>query len=362
MRRHYIDNLRSLCILLLFPYHTCMVYNTWESFYVHGQNVEPLADFIIFSSPWFMPLMFVLAGISASLALEKRTAGQFIKERFFKLFIPLLFGIVLVVPAQSYFAERFHNGYTGGYFKQYILFFTTKGAETDFCGGFTVGHLWFLAYLFIISLLALPVMLWYNKRGKQLNASRLTLPWLLPMCLIPLLFKPLLDFSGKSIGEFFTLFMLGFFVLSREEVLKRLEYRRWPLTALGLALLAGEFVFYFLGNSIGWVAYDIMKRIAGWVCILAILGLGRRFLNFTGKAASYFVLASFPVYIYHQTWLVAAAYYALALTNIVPLQVVIIMAASFILSIATYEITRRFSVTRFMFGIKAPKLTLPDSV
>ena len=93
MRKHYIDNLRSLCILLLFPYHTFMIYNGFESFYIHGDVVKPLSDFILICSPWFMPLMFVLAGISSAFSLKKRETSQYIKERILKLFIPLVFGI-----------------------------------------------------------------------------------------------------------------------------------------------------------------------------------------------------------------------------------------------------------------------------
>jgi hypothetical protein len=37
MRKHFIDNLRWICVLLLIPYHTCMIYNRFgENFYVRG--------------------------------------------------------------------------------------------------------------------------------------------------------------------------------------------------------------------------------------------------------------------------------------------------------------------------------------
>jgi hypothetical protein len=132
MRKHFIDNLRWICVLLLIPYHTCMIYNGFgENFYVRGAAAAIPNAFILICAPWFMPLLFVVAGISAKYALEKRTYRQYVRERFFKLFVPLVSGLLLIVPVQTYYAERFHNGYTGGYFEQYGLFFTK---QTDLSG------------------------------------------------------------------------------------------------------------------------------------------------------------------------------------------------------------------------------------
>ncbi len=357
LRKYYIDNLRSLCILLLFPYHTCMVFNDFESFYVHGVTVRLFSDFVLACSQWFMPLMFVLAGVSTAYALQKRTTREYIGERAARLLLPLVFGLLLVVPAQTYFAERFHNGYTGGYFEQYLLFFTKPTDLTGYKGGFTPAHLWFIFYLFVIALLAMPILLWYNKREKPLDAARLTIPKLLPLVLIPYVMSPILDISGKSLGQFFALFMLGYFVLSRSEVIERLERYRWPLTGATVLLLAVTLVVFRLG---GWqdgfspaaLSLSLGRHITMWVSILAIMGMGKRYLNFTNCASAYFARASFPVYVFHQTWIIVAAYYALQLTDNVALQALIILISGFVLSMATYEAARRFFVIRWMFGIK----------
>ncbi len=96
-----------------------MMYNNFgESFYVYNKPVELLSNFVIINWTWYMPLLFVLAGISSSLAFSKRTAKEFAKERVSKLLIPLIFGILLLVPVQTYFAEKYHNNYADGYFKQ----------------------------------------------------------------------------------------------------------------------------------------------------------------------------------------------------------------------------------------------------
>lgn len=89
MRKHYIDNIRILCILLLIPFHTAMIFNNFgESWYLHSRNNTLATLFVIGVYPWWMSVLFVLAGMSTVYALKKRTIKEYVKERFYKLFIP----------------------------------------------------------------------------------------------------------------------------------------------------------------------------------------------------------------------------------------------------------------------------------
>ena len=80
-RKHYIDNLRNLTILLLFPVHTFMIWNNFGSrFYIWQGESKILSTLIVLVNPWFMPILFVLAGMSARYALQKRTTKEFIMQ------------------------------------------------------------------------------------------------------------------------------------------------------------------------------------------------------------------------------------------------------------------------------------------
>jgi fucose 4-O-acetylase-like acetyltransferase len=61
-----------------------------EGSYIWFFGSRALSTFIILISPWYMPLLFVLAGVSARLALKKRTYSGFVKERLSKLLLPLI--------------------------------------------------------------------------------------------------------------------------------------------------------------------------------------------------------------------------------------------------------------------------------
>ena len=352
MRKYYIDNLRFLCVLLLFPFHTCMIYNSFgENFYVKGPGIRLFNDFILFTSPWFMPLLFVIAGISSSYALKKRSETEYLKERFFKLLLPFLSGLLIYIPIQTYYAERFHNNYTGGYFHQYYLFFTKPTDLSGYTGGFTPGNLWFILYLFLISLLLLPVNRLYRKFSPGADGLRIKLIPVLPLFLLPLIMNPILNFSGKSIGENLALFLLGYFVLSNEDLQSELEKQRYKLSSAAAVLL----VLLYVINYSSWstdLLYGIASFPVKWTCILAILGLGKHSLNFKNSITTYLSKASFPVYIFHQSWLVAAAYYAFRITDHTLLQVIIILTSSILLTFINYELLRRLPLTRLLFGIK----------
>lgn len=246
MRKHYIDNLRWLAVLMLFPYHIFMIYNTFgESFYIKGADITLTSGFIVVTGRWFMPLLFTIAGASSAFALKKRNAAEYIKERVTKLLIPFVYGILLIVPPQTYFAERFHNDFTGGYFEQYILFFTKPTDLSGYHGGFTPGQLWFILYLFVISLLALPIMMAYQKSGKKLPLQKIPFFTLLILFVLPSLGSLVLDIGGKSLGEFFVYFILGYFLLSNEAIIEKAEKHRFAWI-----IVVAYYTFMITSNSI----------------------------------------------------------------------------------------------------------------
>lgn len=135
-RKYYIDNLRWLCILLLIPFHAAMAWNCWgEGNYIWFNENRGLSTFITLISPWYMPLLFVLAGMSARYSLNKRTVKAFVRERIKKLLFPFLIGAATIAAAMAYYADKFHNGYREGFFNHYAVFFTKFTDLTGYDGG-----------------------------------------------------------------------------------------------------------------------------------------------------------------------------------------------------------------------------------
>ena len=332
-----------------------MIYNVFgEDFYIEGQRIFGTSAFIATLSPWFMPLLFSLAGISSYYALQKRTPLEYTKERVLKLIIPLIAGILLVVPAQTYIAERFHNGFAGNYFYQYTLFFTGPTDLTGTRGGFTPAHLWFILYLFVISMVALPIMLFFKK--KEFNISKTPLALLITMFVLPFALTPILDI-GHSVGRYFGYFILGYLFLSADALQEKLDkYRIHLLIVTAVCIIGNLFLFYFyindsLNNAPHFIL-DIFQSFYGWIAILTVLGLGRHYCNFRNKVTDYLAQASFPVYIFHQSWIIVVAYWIFMLTENAFSQIILIILSSFILTFVTYELCKRIPGLKFLFGMK----------
>ena len=163
-RLHYIDWLRALAVLLLFPFHTWRVFNFGDPFYVKSaQTPVGLSWVIAFIDRWHMPLLFVLAGMSTYLALGARGVGEYAAERVKRLLVPFVFGLFVLVPPQTWLGARFHGGYAGSFVQylasgEFVSLAYVERTGTDYYGGLGFGHLWFILYLFLISLVVLPVV------------------------------------------------------------------------------------------------------------------------------------------------------------------------------------------------------------
>lgn len=356
-RKYYIDNLRILCILLLFPFHAAMCFNAFgDGFYVWFSGSKALSQIVIGVYPWWMSLLFVLAGMSTLYALKRRTAAQYAKERVLKLLIPLVFGLLIIVPPQTYIADVFNCGYTGNYFEHYSVFFGKLTDLTGQDGAFTPAHLWFILYLFVISMVTLPLTAWYAKKEKKMPVGKLPLPVILSFFVVTKLSTAILDLGGKSVGGFLVLFLLGFFVISDEQVQEKLEKNAFPLGIAWILLIIARCTMYGLDASgdVADVFFLVGYAMLEWIGILAAIGLGRKFLNKNWKFTQYFAPAAFPMYFFHQTVLVAVAFFTAMLTRNVPIAWLVIVILSFTLTVAVYELFKRCPVTRFMFGIKKP--------
>lgn len=348
-RRYDIDNLRNLTILLLFPVHTFMVWNDFGSrFYVWAGESRLLSTLIVLVNPWFMPVLFVLAGISARYALEKRTTREFVRERIRKLFIPFVGGMIFLVPFQTLYARKYFDQYEGSLLDNWKYFFTHLTDFSGYDGGFTPGHLWFILFLFLISLAALVLFHFCPYERVKARVEKI------PAFGIFLLFIPvwlmyhLGNFGGFSLGKSLALYLLGYYVLSNEEAMAKVEKNikwiggLWLVGTAALVLLYYHFSYY--GDL--WINY------IGWNSILVLLVFGKNYLNRKTKFTVYFNQASYPIYILHQSILVAIAYYVVKMGDNLPVQAAAVCIGSFVLTVAAYHLIRVIPFVRKIVGIK----------
>lgn len=356
-RKYFIDNLRILSILMLFPFHAamCFLSGGYTCFYIYGGELPFLKYMDLAVYPWWMSLLFALAGASTFFALKKRTAREYMKERTLRLLVPFVSGILLWIPVQCYFADVFFNGYQGNYFSHYSVFFTKWTTLTGYDGGFTPGHLWFILFLFVYSAVFLPLMIWYVKRDNKPDLSKIPLWAVIAGGFLLLSIGGLAaNIGGKGVLEFAFCFLLGFFLFTDDKVIEKLKKNRILLAVLWLSMIILRCIMWGVGadNEIFWY---LDFRALEWTGILGAIGAGAKFLDFKNKFTDYFSPACFPIYWLHQTVLVAAAFFIVKIPIPMFIQYLLIVIISFALTVGLYEICKIFSPLRFITGIKKPK-------
>jgi glucan biosynthesis protein C len=384
-RRYDIDWLRVFATYLLLLFHAGMVFNPAPFYHIRNSDVS-FAFLILcgFIGLWHMPLFFLLAGWSAFASLSLRGTGEFLKERCFRLFVPLVTGCILLMPAIKYMelSSGLDANYTGLYvaptlqksFRQVIPSGLPAAAPfnesfLDFLptfftdlSRFTWAHLWFVAYLLTFTILYLPL---FRRllRARQWFTGGMSRWWvyapILPLAVIQVTMRERWPGLQNLIDDwanftYYSTFLIAGFLLARfpsMEMAAHGERKR----ALAIALIA---TFVLLLGVLGVFSSPAVllahTAIAGWCFVLAFLGWARRLLSFTTPTLRYLTESAFPVYLLHQSAIVIPGYFLIQLPLGLWMKFVLLFAVSSALTLAVYHLlVRPFAVPRFLCGMKA---------
>jgi len=369
-----------MAVFLLFFFHAACIFHPWSDFYIKNDQLSPLIAYIFVWTVghWHMSLFFILAGASTYYALQKRSGVEYIKERVKRLFIPLIFGTLVFIPPLSYLGLLNHSDYSQSFITWLPNFFHLQTADLNgfFLGGLTVGHLWFILHLFVYSLIALPLFLYFNRDSGRRWIERIASILMKPAVLF-LLFPALLVLISKFpwvLGGnplfYITFFIIGFILMSDRSLMDKVDRYRLILLLLGVVPLAG---FIIMSATNSWpsnipewadgVMDAYRNGFVPWFFILALLAYGRRLLNFTNRFLKYFTEGAHPIYILHQTILVVIAFFVVQWGLGAGAKFAIIVALSFTGTILVYDIVvRRTNVTRFLFGMKPQAKKVRDTI
>ena len=369
-RRYDLDWLRVLAILAIFVYHCTRLFDTdgW-----HIKNPSTYLWITVwkeFATSWGMPLILIISGASIYFALGKVSAGKYVKGLFARLFVPLVVGMLTHAALQVYLENLNKGTFSGSFWQFYPHYFD---GMYGFGGNFAwMGlHLWYLELLFILSLLLLPLFLWLKKTrsgswflenlGNFLAIPGAVFLLALPAILLIIQLDPATwgnkDLGGWSIFIYPFFFISGFVIISNHRLQARVRQMRWLSLGLGLILTP---IYLFLKFQSDLALHlqvagllDPLICLVGWTWLLTVLGFGMQYLNFNTPILKYANEAVLPFYILHQTVIVILSYFIVGWAIPDWLKFVIILLASFVVTMLTYEyLIRRINVLRFLFGMK----------
>ena len=365
-RRHDLDWLRVLGVLLLIPFHVALifVFDPFTIMYIRDSvNSRVLAEVTGFIHMWHMPMLFMISGAATWFALGVRSAGEYIRERFLRLFIPLFFGLLTFVPFTIYIQHSdvlsLQQGYAG--------FFRIDLNRLDgMNGAFTPAHLWFILFLFIFSLVGLPIFQWLRTEKGRRVIERLGTAMETPLSLTVLGIPLTLAAATGILGDmnplyYFLIFFFGYVFASDIQFQKSIDRLTWIALAYGIFETAINILFpirNFAPWTPQWMVLGFTYQLGRWALTLATLGLGHRFLNFTNKVLRYASEAAMPFYLLHMTFSVITGYFVVQLDAPVGVKYPLIVLVATGLTLLGYELVRRWNVTRLLFGMRIPKENL----
>jgi len=385
-RRYDLDWIRICAFGLLVLYHVGMYYVTWDWHVNSPHASHALEPLMLLSSPWRLSLLFLVSGAATAFLWERcrREGSRFLGPRSWRLLLPLVFGMLVIVPPQSYFevVEQLPGGYHDGYFAFWARYLAGDGTfcrDGDCLDLPTWNHLWFVAYLWCYTVV-LWALLRFAPRACTAAVERVRhllsrpggllwpLAWLVVarMALVGRFESThaLVD-DWYNHAQYLPLFLLGYALARPGALWERIERARWP--ALAAALASWMFIAWYFGHyrddavppeALRWLQ-RLLWPVQQWGAIVAILGFARRHAPGDSPARRYLTGAVFPVYILHQTVIVVLAV-KLGPLDLRPwLEGPLLVLATFALCLAGYESIRRIGWLRPLFGLGRRPRTRP---
>jgi peptidoglycan/LPS O-acetylase OafA/YrhL len=210
----------------------------------------------------------------------------------------------------------------------------------------------------VFSLVALPLFVFLRK-----PAGARIISWLANLCEKPgVIFLLAIPFIGISRADndsnllrlfYLIYFIYGFMLFSDARFGRAIDKQTWYALGAGVVLLI-FFVFreethLQMDSSVARIL-DVFSR---WIWVIAFLGLGHRFLNWTNRALRYLTEATFPLYILHYPILMLFGFYIAGLNWPLELKYVTILSLTIVTTLLVYDlVVKRTNATRFLFGMK----------
>lgn len=372
-RYHELDWLRVLAVLLVLFFHVGMIFVRWD-FHVKSQGTSRvLEQIMMFTHLWRMPLLLLVSGAGTFFAMRKLNGFSYLGERCRRLLLPFFACIPIVVAPQVYMErlDRYPDFLT--FLPHFLDGIYPEG------GNFSWHHLWFILYLFIYTLLLLPLFLWLRDGGAA-RLNRRLLPFLcqrggllylvLPIILTQAVLRPHFPEENHTLiydWAFFVyygcFFFFGFLFASEGTYFELLLTQRRSFLIAALittaALYAEYWLVYPLSASL-WLKFDdlfgLTEICLTWFWVLAFTGYARRYLTYKPSWLAWANENVYPFYIWHQAVIVVAGYYMAKWPFGLWTRFALISLFSLIVTLLLCELVKRFKLTRLIFGLK----TRPD--
>jgi len=314
-------------------------------------------------------LLFFISGLAVWFAMDRYSTWRFFLERQKRLLLPLVFGMLVVIPPQVYLERLYHQEQFDSFWDFYPTIFTSGSYPQ---GNLSWHHLWYIPYIWAFSMLMLPLFVAVRSQAGRRLLDR-TLEWVKSPRLLFLLFVPsalaeviLRPFwpgdANNLISDWanfthkLTFFVTGFVLASGTKVYDSIAAHRRKFLLTGIvafAMVQTIWLSRWHFSRVMIACYHFLANFNIWMWLLAVLGYGRKYLSFNHPFLRQANEAVYPFYILHQTVIIALAYQLAYVNWGIPLKFVVVATATFFICWALYTFAiKPWNVVRVLFGLK----------
>lgn len=370
-RQHYIDWIRVIAFMILIFFHCSMPFVSFGWEIKNTEHSLFLDRLIIWLHQWRLPLLFFVSGVGVNYPLKRRSVGAFFGERVIRLFIPLLFAMFFLTPIQVYYEWLQEGKIALSYWRFYPSVFELVPYPE---GTLTWSHMWFVVYLFVFTILLLPVFALFKIKAVQHLKNRINPLFNFPaahlLLIVPFVYYYFALYirwpeQGSLLDDWFvfnssiTFYFLGFFLGDMPTFWESCERYRKLFLAIAIICAAILYVKFYWDvalpkqQDLNLYIYGVVDSLEIWSIILASVGFARRHLNFSNRYLTYLTSAVYPFYILHQTVIVATGYYVTQWNSPIVVKLVALIVICFASILGIYHfLIRPFIVPRILFGLK----------
>ena len=349
-RRHDIDAIRSIALILLILYHISVGFQPWGTyigFITNKESLEWLWSLMKLINIWRIPILFVVSGMGVYFAMQRRTWGELIGDRALRIVVPLVFGTFFIVPIYMVLFNAFYD--------KPLIYIPNPG------------HLWFLFNICIYIIIMLPIFIYIkeNPQNKALNmiSTVISKPlgvvviFAIPMAIEALLVNPddypafhmwsSTPFHGLLLGMI--CFFLGFIFVS-------LKTTFWSAVdqSKNIALILA--ISLFSVRIMELIDIQLIRNpltsLESVCWILTAFGFGSTYLNKSTRIIRYLSSAVYPVYIVHMP--IQFFFSSLIFPLAVPatIKFIMVLIATYSGSLIIFEMVKQLKIVRVAMGIK----------
>jgi glucans biosynthesis protein C len=371
-RIYYIDWLRVIAFGLLFVFHSFRLFDTYPWHLKNAETSISINYIIEFMHSWRMYIIFLVSGAGTYFAMKSKREN-FLNGRIKRLIIPYIFGVFILIPPQKFLEAIQQSGFEGNYLN--FLIHLPQGLINQNFGwnliwtGYLGYHIWYLVYLFVQTILFLPLFKHFLKnqnkvceQSDKLFRSFYTFWYIIiPFVLLEFLLRPLFPqyLNWADFATFSLYFLFGFVLQINQKIILFIEKNTYKFLLIAISCWSVYLINKtFLDNisipeyTLNYFLSIILKNLNSISWVLAFIGLGKKFLDFNHRYLNNLNQGILPFYILHQTVIIIFGFFVVQWDLSMMEKFLIIFTSSFFVTIGLYQIIRRNNTMRFFFGMK----------